>query len=413
MAQVKLFQFLGVQLVRPLGLLVQFALLARILGPEEFSSFAFSYSLAIVLSILSDAGQRQIAFAAMRTAEDDTARHQIIGRARRIKLTGSLVLAAGLLAAAAAGLLPGGTAAAIVLVSVSVPVSDVSAALLRGHATPKPEMLLGAAEQVLLFAVLAAVLALGTPFSAGAALWVLGILGLLRAVLLHRVVQRSFGAPRAAAARLTASNLRHSLETAVSLAAAVAMARLPALLFPAYMTDASYGVFVAFWILFQRFELLLSAIIQAGFKRHSGYVGALVAQPARLAGFAVGLGAALALPAVFLAPWLTGLYLGAEFGEAASYAIMAAGLQVFRFPMFALRSVLQYGNRASAVTAVLLPAVLLCSAVTYVWEPAGWLAAVPYAVALCISSGLLLGLSERDRRHAAAGAAAPEPRRDQ
>jgi len=419
MGKAKLLQFLGVQLVRPLGLLAQFAILARILGPESFAQFAFFYALAIVLSILSDIGQRQIAFAAMRAATDDAGRQDTVRRARRIKTLGSLVLSLGLAGAGAAGLLPWGEALAMILVSVTVPIADVSAAILRGDARPKAEMLLGVAEQVLLVAILWAILTSATPLGAAGALALFGALGAVRMGGLYLVVQRSvMSAPASGTqagtpqGRSGLADLRRSLVTAISLGASVGMARLPVLLFPMFLDPLSYSVFAAFFTLFQRSELILGGAIQAGFKRQSGRIGKLVASPMRLVLMGAGLGTALTLPVLLVSGGLTDLYLGAQFAGAAGFAVLAAALQILRFPMFALRTILQYGNRAASVTLIILPAMLACVGLTYLWAPTGWLVALPYALALTAVVGLLLRLAQEVDFTAPNVGASPRTRRE-
>lgn len=403
MERSKLIQFLSVQLIRPTGLLIQFAVLARFLGPEGFSRFAFLYSLTILLSILSDLGQRQIAFANMRTAADAATRCRVVTEARRIKTLGSLLLGAVLVAAIALEQLTEIEALGVFLVSVTMPIADVSAALLRGHANPRPEMIWGTVEQGLLLAALWCMPLLYAPLTASGALLAFGSIGVLRGIGLYIVVQRHFGPAREASPEtkgvtsVFGALLRRSLITSLSLVASVGMARLPALLFPGYMTEIDYSVFIAFWTLFQRGELVLGAVIQAGFKRAAaGRIGSLVANPAKVALLALGLGGMVVAVTLPFAQQLTQIYLGPRFAVGARFALFAALLIPLHLPVFALRTLMQFADAGFQVVYVLLPAIFVVGIACVVLPSGGGLVPViVYGVSLIVCGVLLFNLNKR------------------
>lgn len=389
MGKANLIDFIFVQLARPIALFVQFAILARVLTPPQFAQFVYLYAIVVILSIITDLGQRQIAFAAMRRSTVTMDRSAIIGQSRLFKLFGSAVLVAALLIASKFGYLSVYAVIVVAINAVTIPISDVSAALLRGASKPKAELALGVSEQVVLSGILFLILLLNTEIDAIEALAIFGGMGLLRMIALGYLCRRELGPATFSERAIGLGAVKVAIYATLSILASVAIARMPALSFKYQFSTIDYAVFVAFWTILQRSELFIGSVIQYGYKKQSTRIDAIVASPVRVVLFAVSSGLLILATTHTLARPLTSFYLGEHYIIASDSAVLAAILIPLHLPIFALRTLMQYDGYVGRVTVVQMPLVALNSLPILFSSQIGHLSFVIYLVSL-IASGTLL-----------------------
>lgn len=342
--------FLAAQIARPVGLLFQFAVLARALGPQAFGDFAQFYALAVVLSVISDFGQRQLAFTAVRQAAGAD-RGGAIHDAARMKLAGSLLLSLGLAGAALVGALAWTTAAMLAAVAITIPVADVSQAILRGAGRPIPEAISAIVEQLVLFLVLALAARTGQ-LTMVVALWAFAGVGAVRMALMALIRRRLVptGPPVLAWSAEIRALIRQSAPTMVSLLVSGAVFRVPVLTFDHVLSPTAFAVFAAFWNLFLRGQLVVTALLQAGFRSGHRAWTSWFSKPHQLATASIALGVALMLLVIPVAQWLTVTYLGRAYADEYRIAILAAALQILVYPTFMLHNLLQLFRKPTIVT---------------------------------------------------------------
>jgi len=391
-----LLQFLAVQIVRPLGLLVQFAILARIGTPDEYGRFMALYAGAIVLSVLSDLGQRQLAFSAMRSSSPERL-GDAASSAFQIKLTGSLVMLVFCFATTGFVFADISTALAVWLVAATAPIADTSASLLRGLKKPGTEIILAVMEQAALILVFLLAEPLFGETNPTSWLFAMGILGAGRSLLLHIKARKEVGGIVVLRRKPDTRYVLTSMATAISILAAVGMARLPGVYFSEFMEGGSFAVFVSFWALFQRSELLMSAVIQTAYRQVDTRLGRFVDSTRHVALAGAGLGLALFAVAFLLAPAITRIFLGAKYVPFSDYSIAAAGLLVAHLPAFGLRTVLQYRHRSRPVTVIYFLAIVVTVVAMQLLILDGMGVVLPYAVALMLATLALIYVGSNDR----------------
>lgn len=391
-------KYLVVRLASPIGVLAQFALLGRSLAPEEFARFLLAYSLAAIFSQASDGGQHVTLFSAIRSGALTDPRDI------RARVFGALVvkLIAGL-----------GWAAVVVLAGMAIPQLDtklVLTALALGIAMPVGDVFLNAlrgfsrAEAeffILLFEYSVGVAALYCysvrfPMSAYAALAILIGLGAARTVasfvLTRRMIQRG-SKPREARALDLATLGREAVPVTFAALIGVGFSRLPSLTLHGSLEAVDYAVLIAFLSLFGRGELVVSAMLQAGFR--SGHAAWRTLSERRY--LFLALFGSLAVPVVIAASlWphiITTVYLGDAYSQSSSLATVAALAMLIYYPLYGSRLLLQFSGRNSNVSvggivgaAVYFTVLQLVSGAPDAWQLAPYLAGLGSFLCVCVAT---------------------------
>ncbi len=386
----KLFQFLVVQVVRPVGLLVQFAILARLLGIEGFGTFSSAYATAITLSVLSDFGQRHMVFGNYRSASSDAERVTVLRTGHRIKMAGSVLM---LLTAALLGLfvLQVGwlMILAMILVAYTAPVSDISAIALRAASRPVHETYTTIIEQVFL---VAALLLSATWQSPEHGLLTFGLIGALRMAFLFGIERRLL-APIYAQTKQPVV-LKDLLARAGQLATAefiaVGFIRFPLIALSSFIAAGPFAVFAGFWPFLIRGQLVLAATIQAGYRDSSSPLGKTLENHLRMFLISAGFGVVIAVMMGLLAEPFTRLYLGPDFVQYSPYAALSGLLMIGIYPEFTLRMLYQFENRTHVPLVALISALSVAVIGTLLLQITDAAALLPYTVGLAVCCFILV-----------------------
>lgn len=335
-------------------MLAQFAFLGRALEPVEFATFLLAYSIAAIFSQTSDGGQHVTLFSVLRSGklgDPGDIRARVLG-ALAIKLIASLGWAAAILIAGAAIPALDTTLVLIALMlGVAMPVGDVFLNVLRGYFRADLELALLLSEYGAGIAALY-LYSLRYALTAYSALGVLILLGIIRtfaSLLLTRPLVRGKDVaitPRSLGLR---SLGREALPVTFAALVGVGFSRLPPLTLHGRLEATDYAVLIAFLSLFGRGELVVSAVMQAGFRSgHAAWKRFAERRHLILAAFGT-LAVPIAAVATIWPQGLTTLYLGSAYTDSAPLAAIAALAMFMYYPLYGCRLLLQFTGRNSAV----------------------------------------------------------------
>lgn len=347
-------KYLVVRITSPIGVLAQFALLGRQLSAEEFARFLMAYSIAAVFSQASDGGQHVTLFSAIRGSglgSPTDVRNRVAG-ALATKLIATMLWAVlVLLAEANFDALDTEVIFLGLALGAAMPVGDVFMNVLRGFHRAELEFTILFGEYSLGLLGLYCY-SLTRPLTATSAILLLTCLGLSRTGF-SLALTRSLVPWRASKLRLNDLRIPALLKEAVPVTLAALMgvgfSRLPSLTLHSRLSAEDYAVIIAFLSLFGRGELVVSALMQTGFRSdHS-----LWRRAARHRFAFVIVFASLAIPVLTLATtwptFVTRVYLGPTYVDSARFAAFASVAMLLYYPLYGCRLLLQFSGRHRAV----------------------------------------------------------------
>jgi len=347
--------FFLIQIIKPLGILIQFSLLARFLGVSGMAVFLPLFAAGILLSAFSDLGQRQLAFGTFRSADSHAEKLQIWNRAFRIKVFSTFIFIAIAICALFIKQDKIPIILATTLLAISAPISDISLAILRGASKPFYESLASAIEQSLILLCLVTLHVLGfiDPLTA---LLTYGIIGSVRMVVMFFIVSGILEKPKLSMPLL--AEFKKPAETAISILSSNGFVRLPVLVLPLHMEAGSYAVFSTFWLLLLRGELILAAIIQTSFNSKNKKWSAITGKPELIVSISIIYGLIIFCAFSVLSAFATSIFMGQDYISEHKFAALAAMAIIFLYPVFCLRSLLQYRGKPLSVTLTFLASIL-------------------------------------------------------
>ncbi|MBX3132788.1 MAG: hypothetical protein KF689_05305 [Gemmatimonadaceae bacterium] len=278
---------------------------------------------------------------------------------------------------------------------VAMPVGDVFMNVLRGYFQAETEFWLILTEY--LTGIVALYLfSLVRPLTATSAIMLLIGLGVLRTIAAFFLTRR-FVRPHPNTHRKAPLDLvkyaREAVPVTIGALLGVGFSRLPSLTLHGRVDAVDYSVLIAFLSLFGRGELVVSAIMQAGFRSGHTTWKRLAQRRQLLLVLFASLAVPVVLGAMALPKKLTLLYLGPTYAESAHLVIVAAFAMLIYYPLYGNRLLLQFSGRNRTVISggvvggiTYFVAFLVISSMSSAWQLAPYFAGLTAFLCVCAST---------------------------
>jgi len=388
----RIFKYIGSRAVGPIGMLLQISLLARWLPHLDFNIFLQLYATAVVTSVISDAGQRNRLFVALRHGYSHEEEQHHVSNAARIKFSATVLMTMTAALCVAIGGRDGVPTALALLIGIVNAAADINLTVVRAKLRPNTETAVVSVENaavVVSYVLLHALNLLSAVTAAGAIV----VIGAARATTTVWISRVKFGfTPHLLpeknslwqTVRENYALLRASIPATLGLASAQLFNRYPALSLSALLAPKDYAVFIAFLTLLLRGQLVVNAVLQAGYRSAFPIWRKYLASARGM--FILGI--ALAVPvelAIVPFPHLAALaYVGKKLAGSYRYDVYAAGFMLLCYPLCASQQALQLASRNLVVAVGAVLGVIVQFALEHAMHPHGPEAVIPYGAGLVV-----------------------------